>query len=373
MIRCSKCILPENYPQIDFDPTGECNYCRSNVVSHTQGRTGGKEEFLERLQRLKSKFVENDKYDCMIGLSGGRDSSYVAYYVGVVLKLRPLLFVNDNGMMPIETKQNIQRIAERLNTDVVIRQRDMRHVVGKVISHWVKSPSPAMIGTFCTGCMTGINGGAMAVADEYKTHLIVTGSGGELASIGAGFPLQLITSSMDLSNTKLLKGFGRELLKNPRYAMSLGLMGNAAVEAFYRFTWRDYARSKLASISLYSFVEWNEAEINATIKRELGWQRPAGATNDWRTDCKLHRIKEYLYERTIGFTKNDVLLSCLIRREEITRKEALERMEKENAISEEFLLDACATINVKLSDLQAAVEGYKRNERSLPIVDECCS
>jgi hypothetical protein len=48
-------------------------------------------------------------------------------------------------------------------------------------------------------------------------------------------------------------------------------------------------------------------------------------------------------------------------------------MEKENAISEEFLLDACATINVKLSDLQAAVEGYKRNERSLPIVDECCS
>jgi hypothetical protein len=216
-----------------------------------------------------------------------------------------------------------------------------------------------MIGTFCTGCMTGINGGLMAVADEYRTHLVITGGGGELPSIGATFPLQLITESMDLSKWNLLRGFTREFFMNPRYAADLALMKSAAEEAFYRFSWDAIAKSKLGILSLYSFVEWNETTINETIKRELGWQRPAGSTNDWRTDCKLHRVKEYLYERTLGFTKNDDLLSCLIRRGEITRDQALLRMVDENHISDAFLEDACATINIDLGQLRAAAESYR--------------
>ncbi|TWT81139.1 hypothetical protein CA13_25870 [Planctomycetes bacterium CA13] len=359
MIRCTNCVLPSCFPQIEIDDEGVCNYCRSGYKSMAHRYTDGLDGLVKRLERLRLQYVQNDDYDCVVALSGGRDSSYVAYYVSRVLKLRPLLFVNDNGFMPPQTRENIQRIAETLDTEVVVKSHDMRQLAGKAIACWVKKPSAAMIGTFCTGCMVGIHGGLMKVVREYNVRLVLHGGGGELASLGTTFPLQLLTSSMEFSKRRLLLGFARNLASNPRYAMSPKLLGGAIQEAYYRYYFRSFNRKELKMVSLYNFVDWNEKEVTETIKREFGWERPEYCTNDWRTDCRLHRVKEYLYLESCGFTKNDVMLSTMIRRGEITRDAALERLEKENDVSAKYVAMICDDLGVEFGDVHAAVEKLK--------------
>ena len=78
---CSHCILPESYPGIIFDENGICHLCNSYQKHHVKGG--------EELRRLiTSKKAE--KYDCLVTLSGGRDSSYTRYYAIKVLGLRAL-------------------------------------------------------------------------------------------------------------------------------------------------------------------------------------------------------------------------------------------------------------------------------------------
>ena len=68
--RCTRCLMPSTYPNITFDSDGVCNHCLSYRKPEPKG-----EEAL--LQRIRSKSGET--YDCLLGISGGRDSCYVAY------------------------------------------------------------------------------------------------------------------------------------------------------------------------------------------------------------------------------------------------------------------------------------------------------
>jgi hypothetical protein len=249
-------------------------------------------------------------------------------------------------MMPPETRENIENIKRILGVDIIFGDHDMRNNVSKMIKRWSLKPSAGMVGGFCVGCMTGINRGLSEVAAEYNVGLIMHGGGGELPQMGSTFPLQILASSMDTTKTRLATGFAKELIKNPRYLTNASLLAEIGKEAYYRFVWNPRSQMDMVVLGLYSFIEWNEDTITDTIKRELEWQRPANCTNDWRTDCRLHRFKEYLYLGMLGFTKNDVLLSCIIRRGEITRGAALTRLRNDNAISEDFIRQYC--VDMKL-------------------------
>ena len=80
MKRCARCVLPENYPGIEFDEAGVCNYC----LAHKKWRYKGKEEWDKLLGSFRNS---GEKYDCIAGVSGGRDSSYALYYLAKVCGL----------------------------------------------------------------------------------------------------------------------------------------------------------------------------------------------------------------------------------------------------------------------------------------------
>ena len=69
MKRCSKCVLPETTPNISFDKEDICNYCHSYEKFRYEGET-------KLLELLNSQKRAGSKYDCILGISGGRDSSY---------------------------------------------------------------------------------------------------------------------------------------------------------------------------------------------------------------------------------------------------------------------------------------------------------
>ena len=103
MKMCTKCVLPETYPGIEFNEDGVCNYCLSYKKMEYKGK-----EALEQLVKTTRKNHKGE-YDCVMGVSGGRDSSYALYYLVKVLNLKVLAYTADHGYVPEPAKDNIKR------------------------------------------------------------------------------------------------------------------------------------------------------------------------------------------------------------------------------------------------------------------------
>ncbi|MFN7013710.1 MAG: hypothetical protein ACK4ON_05520, partial [Bacteroidia bacterium] len=103
--RCSKCLLPETFPFIQYDNQGVCNYCYSYTP-----RIAKKEKEIELKEKLKKYIKPGGGLNCIVPFSGGRDSSYGLHYIVHELKLKPLTFTYDWGMVTDLARRNIARI-----------------------------------------------------------------------------------------------------------------------------------------------------------------------------------------------------------------------------------------------------------------------
>jgi len=95
MIRCSKCILPEDFPNIQFDDKGVCNYCAAWDGKWKQFDSNRSEQ--ELVSIIDAAKAKKRRYDCLIPYSGGRDSSYVVYLCKNKYNLdsRQIVTIND--------------------------------------------------------------------------------------------------------------------------------------------------------------------------------------------------------------------------------------------------------------------------------------
>lgn len=357
MKRCSRCILPESYPSITFDEEGICNYCRDSTRFVYRNE--------EDLQRILARFRHKGKYDCIVALSGGRDSAFVAYYAVKKLELNVLAVTCDNGFMPEQTRLNVTNTVERLGIDHIYLRFDyVKDRAKDFVSSWIHKPSPAMIAFLCNGCMTGIRECLTKAAYDNDVSLILGGGGGVVGYGGEpeqSFAEKLLSVSDSSGKVGrplfLLAGFLIQLVKNPSYFQP-ACLASFAREFLHRF-WYEYNKD-LEILGLFEFITWNEDEIVSTIQDELKWEKPAYRKTSWRADCKIHFLKDYLYGETLGFTKNDELLSGMIREDMITRKGALERLENDNYLSRQFLTEFLAELGLELYDLDVALTEYRK-------------
>jgi N-acetyl sugar amidotransferase len=113
---CTRCVMDTNDPLIEFDAQGQCNLCtdyletRLPYLKERQAPTDSIEDLFERIRQAG----RGSKYDCVIGVSGGVDSSYVAA-LAVEHGLRPLAVHLDNGWNSKIAVENIRRLATALN------------------------------------------------------------------------------------------------------------------------------------------------------------------------------------------------------------------------------------------------------------------
>jgi N-acetyl sugar amidotransferase len=116
---CSRCIYDSNITQISFDEHGVCNYCRQIDKLNADYGTGnlkGKEKFKEILELIKKK-GKNKKYDCVIGVSGGTDSSFLLIKA-IEWGLRPLAVHYDNTWNTSISSENIRKVTSKYNIDL---------------------------------------------------------------------------------------------------------------------------------------------------------------------------------------------------------------------------------------------------------------
>jgi len=139
MKRCRKCILPETFPGIHFDENGVCNYCKSWKPIHVLG---------EKKLKTKLRFYENKgkKYNAIAAISGGRDSSFVLYYLVKNYNLRILALTVDSGFITKEGYRNIEKVVDKLKVNHVFIKNEKKKKISlenckKKFHGWLRNPS----------------------------------------------------------------------------------------------------------------------------------------------------------------------------------------------------------------------------------------
>lgn len=333
--RCSRCVLPETAPNITFDKDGVCNFCHSYRKVEYEGESKLREI-------LYSYRKDSNKYDCVVGISGGRDSSYTLLKLVKDYKLKVLAVNYENPFTDPQARINIDNAVQALNVDVVsfklknnIHEKTFKHN----FTSWLRKPSPATIPMMCIACKL-ILPNVINYAKKYDVKCVVTG-GNPYEYIS--FKRELLNVPTDENYMNLLtksfgiKGFGgiaSEVLKNPSYChpmciptMITGfLYGNP-----YSFGPR-FLTPKINFIDIFHYIPWQEEEVLSRIKQELNWESPKRFSSSWRFDCTVSHLKDYMYMKTLSMTEKDDFYSKMVREGVITREDALMRIKEENKL-----------------------------------------
>ena len=116
---CTRCIYDDRVPAIQFDEEGVCNYCRQVerlIEQYGTGKSKGESLFAEILEDIK-RAGKGNRYDCIVGVSGGTDSSFLVY-LAKEWDLRPLAVHYDNTWNSATATMNIQKVLHGLDVDL---------------------------------------------------------------------------------------------------------------------------------------------------------------------------------------------------------------------------------------------------------------
>jgi len=300
--RCTRCILPENYPGITFDESGVCSKCRAWERRWSNFDYKKPEEYVQRLFEAARK--KGNRYDCVIGLSGGKDSSYAVYLLTQKYKLNPLCVHFDNGFVSPHALENIERVANTFNIDHVSFKADWE-LMKRLYKHFLLTA-----GEVCSPCMVGITSSLYKAAKQYNVPMIISGWGPRTETDMAS-SIYHVSTDYFLNVTKGY--FKREEIEDFLHSKTLA-------RVLYHLTGR------IRYIQLPVYVKWDEREVVHTIEKKIEWQAKGSITTE-HTDCMLTSLKDYLRMKALGFSEKTQKFSVNIRNGSMTREEALAQTE----------------------------------------------
>jgi len=354
MKKCFECILPENYPGITFNETGVCNYCIAYKDQEYLGDEALKAKIESFNQTQKNR---NDNYDCILLLSGGRDSSYLLYYLVKVLNLRVLGYSIDNGFIPEQTKENLKNMVDLLDVKLVIeKSRYLEKCIRHHLLSFIHKPSAPMAGLVCTGCRLGMEIMVPAFSKKSRVPVVIKGSTPQ-DFVTFKKKIMALNPKSNREMDSFVLGGVFEVIQNPMWILNPTCLVTQIREYYhYLYKRKNKNNSLLMIYPFQSYIKWEEESVVSTIKNELDWRKTPGAESTWRGDCDVALLKLYLYQKTLGFNDRDEGLCYLIRDGQISREEALVRSKEEGQISEEVIKELFDKLGLDFSDLKIALE-----------------
>jgi len=330
--RCTKCVLPETFPGIRFDEEGVCNYCRGYEKVEVYGEAALK----ELLSRFHGKGMN---YDCIVPISGGRDSAYVLHQMVRKYRIRVLALTVDSGAIMPEGYRNIDKVVKTLGVEHVWL-KDEKHIATAQrntrikFKAWMRKPSINTIVPVLNAGDKTMNLRMYRYAHDHGVPLVVGGnnignSSLEQEHFKTGFmgvfpDERGIYSSLD--KIRLILLFAWEFLSNT-HNWHWSVFKEYASGAFVYFFESLQKPSDVTPLGFYDYIYWDEKEIVSTIRDELDWMGASDTKATWRIDDAAYPLIDYLYNALVGFNEFDEHYSKLIREGQLTREEASARLE----------------------------------------------
>lgn len=342
MKRCQRCIMPETVPGVTFNRDGICDYC----LNYQKERYFGKEG-LEKI--IASIIKEENEYDCIVPLSGGRDSTYILYMAKAIYNLKVLAVSYDNEFRIDQALINMKNACQRLNVDF-ISVRSKRGIAQKIVKSSIRSSiSPKRLG-ICQACSYGYRSVTYRAAEKYKVPLILWGESQAEAT------QDMEKKAFEALSLKEKSRFAK--LLNPNYYEAKLFLWLQRAEFhvpgnnIFCITGRPILKNNnIREVRVFDYILWDREKIKETIMRELGWEKSYGQVSSWRTDCMLHSLVNYVYFKQFGCTKDCFGYCNMINSGQMDREEALKQEE-----------EITANITKNIPELLEDKIGLSRNE-----------
>lgn len=319
---CSTCLMDTSDPSITFDDSGSCHYCsnfHSVIYPNWDTQVAGLKELTSLAENIR-KDGQGKDFDCIIGLSGGLDSSYAAYIAKEKMGLRPLLFHVDAGWNTDQAVGNIEKLVDGLGLDLyteVVNWDEMRRLQVAFLRAGIPDQDLVQDAAFFSGLYK--------FARKHGIKHIITGS-----------------------------NFSTECCREPEeWGGYLGIDKTLFGDIWSKFGEGELKTFPLTDILVYklwyqkilgmkvhyplNLVPYVKLNAEDELERLFGWKRFKHKHHESRF---TRFYEDYWLPRRFGFEKRRAHFSSLIMTEQMTREEALDRISRpemdEHFLKQEF-------------------------------------
>jgi len=305
---CTRCIMDTTALEIEFDEKGVCNFCRRYdefLKKYPLDTERGKEQ-LDKIVEEVRKGGRGKDYDCVIGLSGGIDSSYVACKV-VELGLRPLAIHFDSGWNSEISVSNIEKTVKKLNLQLytfVCDWEEMRNLQLSFLKASVANCDVPQDHAFYAMLWH--------TARKMDVKYIISGHNMSTESI---LPTSWGYNCLDL----------RHIMGIQRRFGSIKLKNYPKINFFNLYIYYPHILG-IQLIHILNYMTYDKQSAKEYLKNKIGWRDYGGKHHE---SIWTRFFQAYYLPKKFGYDKRKAHLSSLIVSGQIKRDEALEEMKKD--------------------------------------------
>jgi N-acetyl sugar amidotransferase len=319
---CNRCVQDSSVPGISFDSNGICNFCHFHDKLERIFPNGEKGEKILNMffQKIKNK-GKNNKYDCIIGISGGRDSTYLLYLAVKKWGLRPLAVHFNDGFDNPVAGENMLNAVKLLGVDLRTITSDWRE--GKALKiDFLKASVPDLNMGTDIGIASSLYGTA---AKEGVKYIL----------IGQSFRTEGVKPlSWSFFDGDYLKNVHKKFSNKPLRNWSPEDPGfNLAIKELFYYT----ALRGIKTILPMYYYDYIREEADKIIKTELGWVYPGAHY----FDDLYHSMIKYVHRVKFNIDMNMNSDSALVRSGQLSREAALSRAHGVYTIEDPKIIDLC--------------------------------
>jgi N-acetyl sugar amidotransferase len=354
---CANCIMDTSDSNITFDARDWCDYCNnyhSNILPNWHPNEQGMRELEPMLEKIRQD-GKGKVHDCIIGLSGGVDSSYVTYIAKEKFGLRPLLFHVDAGWNSQQAVNNIEKLVDGLGLDLhteVVNWQEMRDLQLAFFEAQVPHLDTPQDHAFFAGLYN--------YAVKNGVTYILTGANYSTECVRE--PLEWHYHATDLRQLKdIHRRFGRRALK------TFPLTDIFTYKIFYRFF------KGVRVVKPLNHIPFQKEDAMQELTDKFGWQRYAHK----HYESRFTRFYEaYWLPTKFGYDKRRAHFSSLILTQQMTREDALAKIAIPAYDPEELAQDfeyIATKLGITVAELQALHDGpnktYKDYKNAMPLIE----
>jgi len=324
MNRCSKCILPADYPGVELDAEGVCNHCRNYDPETTVMR---EKELLEILNSVP----RGGPYDVVVPLSGGKDSTYILYYAVKMLGLKAIAVNYDNGYQTETANRNIVNACRALDVPVEM-VRSPERLQSWLLRLAVKiSRIRGRRFYMCGNCGIMLRVVSIKVARRHRVPFVFWGGSaietpdaamryeapGRLGVIVKSVLRKFASRDQARTFLRMLPWLILISLTSMLHRLRLGVPLNYVFRPFRNVPFPEKPRF----VHFYDYIVWDTMRGAAILKEELGWTHPPDRS--MRFDCDLHWFGNYEYLRQTNLSGDGEVLCRFVREGKMSRDQAV--------------------------------------------------
>ena len=342
---CKRCVMPDTRPGITFDEEGICCACRA----HEKKASVNWDARYKELEDLCNQYrgMNGDSYDCMIAVSGGKDSHFQVHVMKELMGMNPLLVsVEDNFPMTDAGKHNIRNISEEFGCDIISMKPNIKLQKNLMRKSFEKYGKPTwyidrLIYTY-----------PLYMAIKFNTPLLVYGENISYEYGGADQE-ETYSARAQLSNGVASDIPWEELLDDEVSLKDISLLKAPA----------DEDMEKLDPIYLSYFVKWNSYQ-NYIFAKSRGfkdlvgeWKRTHHIEDFDQIDSRAYLVHPWLKYPKFGHASATDYASRFVRYGLLTREEAARLVKKhDHNIDPRVVEDFCSFLGNKASEFWAVVD-----------------